>query len=152
MRGILEYSEAPLVSSDIIGNPHSSIFDAGLTAPWATATLRLLAWYDNEWGYSQSSHRSGAQDGRRRGEQLKVPKKASPKSPKSKPMERRAKIVATLGPASTEEAVLRRLLRAGVDVVRFNLSHGSHTEHRGRLQLVRRSPTKSAITCRCCST
>lgn len=53
-------------------------------------------------------------------------------------MERRAKIVATLGPASTSEPVLRRLLRAGVDVVRFNLSHGSHAEHRGRLQMVRR--------------
>jgi pyruvate kinase len=53
-------------------------------------------------------------------------------------MERRAKIVATLGPASNSESVLRQLLRAGVDVVRFNLSHGSHAEHRERLLLVRR--------------
>jgi pyruvate kinase len=51
---------------------------------------------------------------------------------------RRAKIVATLGPASEGEPVLRRLLRSGVDVVRLNLSHGSHEEHRRRLRLVRR--------------
>src|SRR5687767_14688372 len=54
------------------------------------------------------------------------------------PMERRAKIVATLGPASDSEPVLGRLLRAGVDVVRLNLSHGSHEEHRARIALVRR--------------
>jgi len=53
-------------------------------------------------------------------------------------MERRAKIVATLGPASDSEPVLGRLLRAGVDVVRLNLSHGSHEEHRARIARVRR--------------
>jgi pyruvate kinase len=53
-------------------------------------------------------------------------------------MKRRAKIVATLGPASSEERVLRRLLRAGVDVVRLNLSHGSHDEHRERIRRVRK--------------
>ncbi len=52
-------------------------------------------------------------------------------------MERRAKIVATLGPASEGERLLGRLLRAGVDVVRLNLSHGSHEEHRARIALVR---------------
>jgi pyruvate kinase len=52
--------------------------------------------------------------------------------------ERRAKIVATLGPASAEERVLRRLLRAGVDVVRLNLSHGTHATHRAAIALVRR--------------
>jgi pyruvate kinase len=52
-------------------------------------------------------------------------------------MERRAKIVATLGPASEDPKILARLLRAGVDVVRLNLSHGSHEEHRRRLRLVR---------------
>ena len=52
MRRIVEYSEVPLVSSDIIGNPHSSIFDALSTAPTATDTLKVVAWYDNEWGYS----------------------------------------------------------------------------------------------------
>jgi len=53
-------------------------------------------------------------------------------------MTRRAKIVATLGPASTSEPVMRRLLRAGVDVVRLNLSHGSHDEHRERIRRVRK--------------
>ncbi len=53
-------------------------------------------------------------------------------------MQRRAKIVATLGPASASEDVLRRLLEAGLDVVRLNLSHGDHDWHRERIRLVRR--------------
>ena len=48
----LEYSEEPLVSSDIIGNPHSSIFDALSTRTAGDGYLKVLAWYDNEWGYS----------------------------------------------------------------------------------------------------
>jgi glyceraldehyde 3-phosphate dehydrogenase len=52
LRGILEYSEVPLVSSDIIGNPNSSIFDALLTAAAGDGYVKVLAWYDNEWGYS----------------------------------------------------------------------------------------------------
>jgi glyceraldehyde 3-phosphate dehydrogenase len=51
LRSIIEYSEAPLVSSDVIGNPHSCIFDSGSTQAHDD-TLRVLAWYDNEWGYS----------------------------------------------------------------------------------------------------
>jgi pyruvate kinase len=53
-------------------------------------------------------------------------------------MERRAKIMATLGPVSTQEEVLRGLVQAGVDLFRLNLSHGTHDEHRKTLQLVRR--------------
>jgi pyruvate kinase len=53
-------------------------------------------------------------------------------------MERRAKIVATLGPASSDAKTVGRLLRAGVDVVRLNLSHGSHTDHAKRIDTVRR--------------
>jgi pyruvate kinase len=53
-------------------------------------------------------------------------------------VERRAKIVATLGPATREEAVVRSLLAAGADIVRLNLSHGTHDEHRAALRLVRR--------------
>lgn len=49
---IVEYSEVPLVSSDIIGNPHSSIFDGLSTVAAGDGYLRVLAWYDNEWGYS----------------------------------------------------------------------------------------------------
>ncbi len=52
-------------------------------------------------------------------------------------MPRATKIVATLGPASSEPAVLERLLRAGVDVVRLNFSHGSAQDHRARAALVR---------------
>jgi glyceraldehyde 3-phosphate dehydrogenase len=52
MRGILEFSEAPIVSRDIIGNSHSSIYDAGFTSVTAGNCLRVLNWYDNEWGYS----------------------------------------------------------------------------------------------------
>ena len=49
---ILEYSEVPLVSSDIIGNPHSSIFDALSTQATGDGYLKVVSWYDNEWGYS----------------------------------------------------------------------------------------------------
>jgi glyceraldehyde 3-phosphate dehydrogenase len=52
LQGILQYSEAPIVSSDIIGNSHSSIYDAGFTGVTAGRYLRVLNWYDNEWGYS----------------------------------------------------------------------------------------------------
>ncbi|GAA2183985.1 type I glyceraldehyde-3-phosphate dehydrogenase [Brooklawnia cerclae] len=47
----LEYSEAPIVSSDIVGNPHSAIFDAPLTEV-VGGQVKILAWYDNEWGFS----------------------------------------------------------------------------------------------------
>lgn len=52
MAGILQYSEDALVSTDIIGNPHSSIFDAGSTQVLGGNLVKVLAWYDNEWGYS----------------------------------------------------------------------------------------------------
>jgi glyceraldehyde 3-phosphate dehydrogenase len=52
MRRVLEYNEEPLVSSDIIGNPHSSIFDAMSTSSLEDGYLRIVSWYDNEWGYS----------------------------------------------------------------------------------------------------
>jgi glyceraldehyde 3-phosphate dehydrogenase len=50
---IVEYSEVPLVSTDIIGNPHSSIFDALSTRAEGDGYAKVVAWYDNEWGYSQ---------------------------------------------------------------------------------------------------
>jgi glyceraldehyde 3-phosphate dehydrogenase len=52
LRRVVEYSEAPLVSSDIIGNPHSSIFDALSTTATGDGYAKVIAWYDNEWGYS----------------------------------------------------------------------------------------------------
>ena len=52
MQGILEYCTEPVVSSDIIGNPHSSILDAELTQVTGKRMLRVVSWYDNEWGYS----------------------------------------------------------------------------------------------------
>lgn len=50
--GILQYSDIPIVSTDIIGNSHSSVYDAGFTGVTADRYLRVLNWYDNEWGYS----------------------------------------------------------------------------------------------------
>jgi glyceraldehyde 3-phosphate dehydrogenase len=52
LKGILEYTEDPIVSTDIISNPHSSIADAGLTAVLDGTLVKVVAWYDNEWGYS----------------------------------------------------------------------------------------------------
>ena len=51
LKGILEYTDAPIVSSDIVTNPHSCIFDSGLTMSMGTM-VKVLGWYDNEWGYS----------------------------------------------------------------------------------------------------
>jgi len=52
MKGILEYTEDPIVSMDIKGNPHSSIFDAETTMKIGKGFFKVLSWYDNEWGYS----------------------------------------------------------------------------------------------------
>jgi len=52
LSGILEYSEEPLVSSDIVGSPSSAVFDASLTTVLDGTQVKVLAWYDNEWGYS----------------------------------------------------------------------------------------------------
>ena len=52
LQGILEYSEAPLVLTDIIGNPSSCIFDADLTNVVGGNMVKVLGWYDNEWGYA----------------------------------------------------------------------------------------------------
>ncbi len=52
MQGILRYTEDPIVSSDIVKNPNSSIFDAQLTAVMDGTMVKLVSWYDNEWGYS----------------------------------------------------------------------------------------------------
>ena len=51
-KGILEYCETPLVSIDFNGNPHSSIFDAATTKVIEGTMIKVLSWYDNEWGYS----------------------------------------------------------------------------------------------------
>jgi glyceraldehyde 3-phosphate dehydrogenase len=52
LAGILEYTEDPIVSSDIVKNPFSSIFDSQLTAVLEGTLVKVVSWYDNEWGYS----------------------------------------------------------------------------------------------------
>ena len=52
LKGILQYTEEPLVSVDYKGNPHSAILDSQLTMVMADTMVKVLAWYDNEWGYS----------------------------------------------------------------------------------------------------
>jgi len=52
MKGILEYTEDPIVSVDVIGNTHSSIFDAQATMKLGSGFVKVFSWYDNEWGYS----------------------------------------------------------------------------------------------------
>jgi glyceraldehyde-3-phosphate dehydrogenase type I len=53
LKGIVEYSEDDLVSADIIGNPHSGIVDAKLTAVVAGRAVKMMVWYDNEYGYAR---------------------------------------------------------------------------------------------------
>jgi glyceraldehyde 3-phosphate dehydrogenase len=50
--GVLEYTEDPIVSQDVVGNPHSAIFDAPLTMAQGDRFVKVFAWYDNEWGFS----------------------------------------------------------------------------------------------------
>jgi glyceraldehyde 3-phosphate dehydrogenase len=52
MQRVVEYSEAPLVSSDIIGYTHSKVFDALPSSSQQDGYARIVSWYDNEWGYS----------------------------------------------------------------------------------------------------
>jgi glyceraldehyde 3-phosphate dehydrogenase len=52
LEGVLQYTDEPLVSTDIQANPHSSIFDSGLTAVIDGTLVKVVSWYDNEWGYS----------------------------------------------------------------------------------------------------
>src|SRR3954447_16488120 len=51
-KGILEYTDEPLVLQDIVGNPHSCIFDSKLTLTLGNRFVKVVGWYDNEWGYS----------------------------------------------------------------------------------------------------
>jgi glyceraldehyde 3-phosphate dehydrogenase len=48
----MQYSEDPLVSQDVVGNPHSAIFDGPLTMVSGDRMVKVLAWYDNEWGFA----------------------------------------------------------------------------------------------------
>ncbi|MEN8208254.1 MAG: type I glyceraldehyde-3-phosphate dehydrogenase [Candidatus Fermentibacteria bacterium] len=52
LKGVLQYSAEPLVSSDVIGNPYSSIFDSLVTKTMGSRMVKVLSWYDNEFGYS----------------------------------------------------------------------------------------------------
>jgi glyceraldehyde 3-phosphate dehydrogenase len=52
MKGILQYTADPIVSADVIGNPHSSIYDSLLTQVPQEDMVKIVAWYDNEWGYA----------------------------------------------------------------------------------------------------
>ena len=52
LKGILEYCEDPVVSMDIVGNPHSSVFDALSTNVMQGDMVKIMSWYDNEWGFS----------------------------------------------------------------------------------------------------
>ena len=52
LEGILAYSEEPLVSTDVVASPYSAVFDAPLTSVVGGSQVKVIAWYDNEWGYS----------------------------------------------------------------------------------------------------
>jgi len=52
LQGIMAYTEDPIVSSDIVRSPYSAIVDSKLTAVMQGTMLKVVAWYDNEWGYS----------------------------------------------------------------------------------------------------
>ena len=69
LAGILAYTTDPIVSSDVIGDPASSVFDAALTMVIGNRMVKVVSWYDNEWGYSSrvvelmhyAHHQAGAE-------------------------------------------------------------------------------------------
>ena len=61
LSGILEYTEDPIVSTDIVTDPHSSIFDAEQTTVVDGKFVKVLSWYDNEWGYVDALRRAGGE-------------------------------------------------------------------------------------------
>jgi glyceraldehyde 3-phosphate dehydrogenase len=71
LKGVLEYTEDEVVSSDIIGNPHSAVFDAKSTMVLEGQMIKVIAWYDNEWGYSNR-----VVELMRKANKLKLPKEA----------------------------------------------------------------------------
>jgi glyceraldehyde 3-phosphate dehydrogenase len=52
LKGVLEFTMDPIVSSDVVGNPHSSIIDGDSTMVMEKRLVKVVSWYDNEWGYS----------------------------------------------------------------------------------------------------
>jgi glyceraldehyde 3-phosphate dehydrogenase len=52
MKNILQFCADPIVSTDVIANPHSSVFDSLATMIVGNRLVKLVSWYDNEWGYS----------------------------------------------------------------------------------------------------
>jgi glyceraldehyde 3-phosphate dehydrogenase len=52
MKNIIEYTEDPIVSIDVVGNPHSAVFDSLATMALGDKFFKVMAWYDNEFGYS----------------------------------------------------------------------------------------------------
>jgi len=52
MEGVLKYSEDDLVSSDVVHDPHSSIYDSKMSSVMDGNLVKVLSWYDNEWGFS----------------------------------------------------------------------------------------------------
>ena len=57
LEGILQYTDDPIVSTDIVRSPYSSIFDSKLTMVIDDRLVKVVAWYDNEWGYSNRRRR-----------------------------------------------------------------------------------------------
>ncbi len=88
LKGILEYSSDPLVSSDIVGNPHSSVFDSLATQVMGSKMVKVLSWYDNEWGYSNR-----VVDLMRRAHKLKVKRVAKKKVAKKATKKATKKVV-----------------------------------------------------------
>jgi glyceraldehyde 3-phosphate dehydrogenase len=119
MKGILGYTNEKVVATDFRGESCTSVFDAEAGMALDSTFVKVVSWYDNEWGYSCKVL-----------EMVRV----------------MAKIVATLGPASSDPEVLRKMFSAGVNVVRMNFSHGTAADHMARAQAVRETARDLGIT------
>ena len=136
MKGILAYSDEPLVSSDLKGDAHSSIFSAIDTLVHRRQPGQGRGVVRQRVGLLGARRRPGplfSDEGLAEGEQW--PSVMSVINA-NKPLNR-TKIVATIGPASRTPEVLRKLIEAGVNVFRLNFSHGTHEEHSAILADIR---------------
>jgi len=92
LKGILAYTDDPIVSTDVIGDPHSSVVDGGCTMVMDKRTVKVIAWYDNEWGYSNRVVELMLKAHKLKGGAAKAGKAADPaRSAKAKPARATAK-------------------------------------------------------------
>jgi pyruvate kinase len=147
MKGFLGYTDEALVSTDFETSPISSTFDAKAGIMLDPTFVKLVAWYDNEWGYScrvvdlikHMAKIDAKADGGSHGSteafqqnSMKFPAKYEDIA-KVNNHHKRTDIICTIGPKSWDPEVLIKLIDNGMNIIRCNMSHGDHEEQSMKL-------------------